>query len=276
MTSPISQVRAREPKSAPSDRNNLQIPHTEHGHSSQCQSIIEFNDLLDHIPLPHGINETEICLYLRMLKCFGDPSAPEYWLTLCRIAEITLICAGHYADGCEFRAAGDLLVNPRKVLIHVRGLRNPVQKNRHGKLSAQLTPYGSTQNTFRSWLQNNTMMEIRQQALLPDLIERLENSNRLAAAYLVNLKKRMNRIAQTIGFLASWGIFCANNFLEKMQQAPPETIKFVNAHKCQFGAGMFNFIGGEIRHLKSNSAYRSPLFLNHCDRGPSGSCGKVP
>lgn len=47
-----------------------------------------------------------------------------FWLTLARITELAIYQAGVYADACEFAAAGDLLVNPRCITIHLKGRRH--------------------------------------------------------------------------------------------------------------------------------------------------------
>ncbi len=80
---------------------------------SQDFSIFTLNNQMDLANVPYGLNEDKILEVLSVLEYIGDETTPEYWLMVCRISEMALLCAGQYADGCEFSAAGDLLVNPR-------------------------------------------------------------------------------------------------------------------------------------------------------------------
>ena len=71
--------------------------------------ILTLNEDLDNLALPHGVNEQTIEYFLKNLEAYDTIKDPAYWLALARLFELSLICAGHYADNCEFSAAGDLL-----------------------------------------------------------------------------------------------------------------------------------------------------------------------
>jgi len=101
--------------------------------------ILILNENLDNLHMPVGANEQAIENFLQNLEVFDPPSHPVYWLMMSRLFELATICAGHYADNCEFFAARALLVNPRKVLIHRKGCPTPLIKQRHGRLSEQLS-----------------------------------------------------------------------------------------------------------------------------------------
>jgi hypothetical protein len=100
--------------------------------------ILTLNEALDNLHVPYEVSEQTIENFLQNLKTYGTADRLVYWLMMARLFELSLICAGHYADNCEFSAAGDLLVNPRKVLIHRRGYPYPLTKQRHGRLTEQL------------------------------------------------------------------------------------------------------------------------------------------
>jgi len=100
--------------------------------------ILILNKALDNLHVPHEVNEQTIENFLENLEAYGKTLRPVYWLMMARLFELSLICAGYYADNCEFPAAGDLLVNPRKILIHQKGYPHPLVKQRHGRLTEQL------------------------------------------------------------------------------------------------------------------------------------------
>jgi hypothetical protein len=105
---------------------------------SERNQILILNEALDHLNVPYDVNEQTIENFLQNLKAFDTTHQPAYWLMMARLFELSLILAGHYADNCEFSEAGDLLVNPRKVLIHRKGYPYPLRKSRHGRLTEQL------------------------------------------------------------------------------------------------------------------------------------------
>jgi len=63
---------------------------------------------------PHLLNEKIIERCWSHASRFESGCPRGYWLLVARLTEATLLCAGNYADSCEFEATGDLLVNPGK------------------------------------------------------------------------------------------------------------------------------------------------------------------
>ena len=111
------------------------------------ESITRINAELERAVSPHLMTEktVESCWsQARQLK--GD--GPSYWLLLVRLTEAALLCAGNYADNCEYEAAGDFLVNPREILVHRRGDGRSTTKNRHGRLSEQFGLEGVERHRF--------------------------------------------------------------------------------------------------------------------------------
>jgi hypothetical protein len=183
----------------------------------------------------------------------------------CRIAEMTVLCAGHYADAYEFSAAGDLLVNPRKIFIHIKGHSKPLIKHRHAGISEQLNPAKIPRGVFLQWFRTNVILQADKKPLLTDLFDKLTESGRVASGFLAGMKTRMNRIADTISFLSAWQVACAEDLIERMRRETPETREFIHANLCHFSSGMFHFIGQEIRRINHDPAYRSPLLADPSD-----------
>ena len=50
-----------------------------------------------------------------------------YWLSMSRVMELALLCAGNFADFGQICKAGDFIVNPRHTEVHIEGIWEPVR-----------------------------------------------------------------------------------------------------------------------------------------------------
>jgi hypothetical protein len=207
------------------------------------------NRRLDQVGVPHGINETFLEAILDQMNDPGRPHSAIHWLTLARLTEAAILCAGHYADNCEFRAAGDLLVNPRKVHVQVPGRGPAFIKNRHGRLTEQLADRFSGAIDKRE-----VQCRIVAPALLPDLYRRLVTSGYFTQAYLDHVQQRLTAIAATIAFLAAWSVDANERLYQKLQSADAAQRQFVEEHLCRFDATWFWLLGHRIRQAQSPKA----------------------
>jgi hypothetical protein len=240
-----------------SKQKNKKNSDSNNGYISEKFEVFAINENLDHAAIPYGVNENFVRKLLSILDQIDDKGGPEYWLMVARLAETTLLCAGYYADTCEFRAAGDLLVNPYKILIHIRNQKFPVRKNRHGKLSEQLNPQNETMDKFIGWFKKNVLLQVCQKSLLEDLYGRMETSEKFQSCYLMDIQSRMNRVADTIGFLNSWQINSLQDLHIKLKKALPETRKLVRENLCNFDRTNFNRMGDDINRMQSEPFYHS-------------------
>jgi hypothetical protein len=224
--------------------------------------IVILNKTLDNLNVPYDVNEQTIENFLQDLEAFGTTDRPEYWLAMSRLLELTLICAGHYADNCEFSAAGDLLVNPRKVLIHRKGYPHPLTKQRHGRLTDQLNQEEKYRELVLFQVKNEIRIEIAKPAILPYLLERLEQSCQIASWYLHDSQERMKKIADTIGFLSAWSLSRFEVLHHRMQKMSTKTRRFVADHQCNFDTSYFVRLGREIPKIIANSKEYSEFFSN--------------
>jgi hypothetical protein len=219
----------------------------------ECHSLLMLNEELDNIRLLHEINEASIEGFLKILEDSGASDQYCYWLVMARIFELSLFCAGNYADNCEFPAAGDLLVNPREILIHRKGYPNSLVKQRHRRISDQLNKGRRDRKHFLCLLKHEVSVEITKPAILPYLFERLQHGQRIAAWYLHNAEERMKKIADTIGFLSAWPVSRFEDLHRRMQTASPKTRRFIVAHLCRFDARYFQRLGREIKNFIENA-----------------------
>ena len=211
------------------------------------------NAELDNLKLPHLINEASIERFLTRLEDSVPSNQSSYWLVLARIFELALFCSGHYVDNGEFSAAGDLLVNPRKVLIRQKGHPHSLVKQRHGRISDQLNIAGRCEKHFFLLLKREVAVEVAQSAILPHLFGRMQDSQKIATWYLQHASERMKKVADAIGFLSAWSLSGFEDFHKRMREASPKTRRFVNDNMCGFDTRCFERLGREIWKLIKNS-----------------------
>ena len=208
---------------------------------------MEFNAVLDREARPENLNEGFLERKLDELDALDVGGGAPYWLTLARITELTLLCAGTYADNGELAAAGDLLVNPRLIVIHVRGLSEPLVKNRRGCVASQLRHLMPTAAGALEWLKGNTWVEIRKEPLLPHLYQRLERSGLFSSCYLESVDQRMKRVADVIAILGVWHLFAGHDVGARLRSLPGREWDFVGEKLCRFGLTLFVALGEELR-----------------------------
>lgn len=215
--------------------------------------ILILNEALDNLHVPYEVNEQTIEEFLHSLETYNTTDRPVYWLMMARLFELSLICAGHYADNCEFSAAGDLLVNPRKVLIHRRDYPHPLVKQRHGRLTEQLNKEEKCREFILIQVKNNVRIEVAKPAILPYLFEQMKQSRQLASWYLHDAQERMKKIADTIGFLSAWSLSKFEVLHSRLQKMSAEMRGFVADHQCNFDTCYFVGLGRKIPKIIGNS-----------------------
>lgn len=226
----------------------------------RCASLAQIHDHLDGLHQRTEATETILLQVLADADRFRKEGGDLYWLTIMRIAELALLTAGAYADGCEFRAAGDLLANPARVLIHLKESGEPKVKKRHLALSATLRKEACPDMAFVDWFRRHVLLEVTQKALLPDLIDRLASSGLSAhgsasaggvdiRGFQESMEARMKAVADTIAFLSAWQVFDVADLNARIGASSPDTRRFINANLCRFKDTQFILMGAKIRSL---------------------------
>jgi len=224
--------------------------------------ILVLNDALDNLHVPHEVNEQTIENILQDLEAFAAIDRPVYWLAMSRLLELSLICAGHYADNCEFSEAGDLLVNPRKVLIYRKGYPYSLVKQRHGRLTDQLNTSQICRGLCLLKVKDEIHVEVVKPAVLPYLLEQIEQSCQIASWYLLDVQERMKKIADTIGFLSAWSLSGFEDLHHRLQHISSDTRRFFSDHQCNFNTCYFVRLGREIPRVIENNEKYSEFFTN--------------
>ena len=225
------------------------------------QILLYFNELFDIKANILSLNERVIEDLIEELDEITPIKDQGYWLTLARINELALVCAGNYADNCEFSLVGDLLVNPRLTLVHFSGSNQTLIKNRHLPLSEQFQQVEKDLYRVRQWLKRETRVEVKTEALLPELRKRLEHSGCISQEYLDSVEQRKRRIADLIGFLASAGIFDNAALYVWRKNASPADQKLLESYLCRFDFECFFEMGRLFREWAQNLPISSEIFL---------------
>jgi len=214
-------------------------------------TIFKLNDALNNLQIPLDVDESTIEQKLAALERWGDNSAPAYWLLMARLAELAVFMAGYYADACRFSAAGDLLINPRKILVRMAGHEKAVVKQRHSCLSAQFNTKNRSKVDFMQWFNSNAQLNVVEKPLLPLLYEQLAGSRKISEDYLRKLRERMDKISETIGFMAAWGCTTPDDLFARLPSISIKTREFVAANQCNFNTSLFRLLGKAIQHIQN-------------------------
>ena len=233
----------------------------EHG-----DAILNFNKTLEEKAAPHNLNEKALVSLLNRLEKASLFQDDLYWLSLARINELAIVTAGNCAERCEFSLVGDLLLNPRLILIHVRGRQQPIVKERHTALTEQFRHTATTRGGVMRWLKNHTIVETRTKALLPYLLGRLRHSGLFCESYLAVIESREKRIADLSAYLACQHFESGTTFTRWLQNAGPEERDFMKSRLCRFDFRFFYMLGENIKRTANHVTYKSIFLKGAVDR----------
>ena len=209
----------------------------------------DFNYALETESTDSRLNEDFLVRRLNLLWNLPPADHRVFWLGLARLNELALLCAGNYADACEFSAAGDLLLNPRLILIHLKGKPDPVVKNRHQALTGQMAPMVSGDRNVIGWIKSNTRLEVRQYALLPHLSDLMARSGCLSEAYLHSVQTRCGRIAGAISFLTANRITGPAALCAALARMGGRQRAELKQGMCGFDRRIFSDLGREMHQI---------------------------
>lgn len=224
-------------------------------------SIFELNRVLTQLDVPYDINAPAIERYLAELEWCGSPGEPVYWLMMARLMEMALLCAGNYADNSEISAAGDLLLNPREIVVRDYDHGKSRITRRQGFLSEQSGQRRLPWNRCGRLL-NKYSVEIVTPALLPYLAAQLESSRCITRSYLGSVRLRMCKLADTIGFLCAGALTSMETLHHYIRNDSPENKVFINANLCCFDTQTYERLGEEIEST-ADPDFKSSFIVPH-------------
>jgi hypothetical protein len=227
------------------------------GHAST--GTLKINAEIEQALIPSFLTEAVVAGWWLTALSLEDDSRC-HWLLLIRLAEAALLCAANYADSGEYEAAGDLLVNPREVLVHRLQDGFTTIKHRHATLSEQFgLNNGQRAISLKRFCADNCL-EISKPPLLPLMQQVLHDSGRVSRFFLRRLADVQRRIADTLAFLAAWQISDSVDLWRQLQAASKAERMFVESQLCRLDTSIFDRIGKDLRCSLADPDYRS-LFL---------------
>jgi hypothetical protein len=230
-----------------------------------ARNLADFNYSLEQALSVISLNEKFLEQKIDELEEIGPINGELHCLTFARLNELALICAGNYADNFEFAAAGDLLVNPRLILVHIKNRIRPVIKKRHSRLTDQFRNVAGTRGEVIQWLKKETLLEIKKAPLLPYLYESLKKSGCLSQEYLHSIDKRMKKITDVIVLLCSLNLSNIQDFHQWLQHTTQSEREFIKARLCQFDTRTFYDLGHDIRQIIQGKGYKSKSLSQSSD-----------
>lgn len=216
------------------------------------------HDVLSGIETVLHIEECLLNEHLSHINHWMRDTSPIYWLMVCRLNEAALLTAGYYADCGKFSAAGDLLVNPREIVVHIAG-QPAASKKRHSRISDQFGPYNQSAAVFQKWFCHNAALEQKQPPLIPFLYEKLCASGRIAEGYLETVNTRMKKIADTISFQAAWGVGSFEDMADHLIHCSENDRRLTENNLCRFTTDLFRHIEIEIRQIRNEPNFSSSI-----------------
>ncbi|GAB6194535.1 hypothetical protein [Desulfocastanea catecholica] len=204
----------------------------------------------------HYLTEEFLVNQMEQLESSGelDGSVEIYWLSMSRVMELALLCAGNYADSGQIRDSADLIVNPRHTEVHIDGTWEPVRVKRHERMTEQFTDYAPSGTNVGEWLRDNTHLVHVKGPLISDLYDMLKGADTLSESYLSSIDLRMQKISQTMTFIMQGQMMDPNYPLSGVI---PEEKEFVEANLCRYNRKKFHQIGMHIGELLKDQNYCS-------------------
>ncbi|MBA4393127.1 MAG: hypothetical protein C0407_06215 [Desulfobacca sp.] len=216
--------------------------------------ILQFNYFLDKNGYYFSLNEKDLENLIAQLDNLVLVKDIPYWLTLARINELILLCAENYANNSELALVEDLLLNPRLVLVHVNGSPKPIAKKRHLSFMEQFRGVAEDPQAVMDWLEKETFIEIKTEALLPHLFQKLESSGYFHWEYLETLDDRKAKITELIDFLSDRGLKDSLDFFHWIKKAAPSDREMLNTKLCCCNLDLYFELGLQVNDLAKGAS----------------------
>ena len=211
--------------------------------------LFEFNRDLDGDARLSRLNEKFLEQRMADLDEHRPICRKVYGYTRARLHELVLLCAANYANNCEYAAVGDLMFNPRLTLVHIRGCREPVVKERHTALSEQFMDKARTPRELVLWLKQETTLEIKEKPLIPHSYEILENGAFISKDYLDSARDRAIQIADLSALLCCRGFEERFELDEWLRSASQNDRALIESRLLGLDWRIFRELGALIDHM---------------------------
>ena len=220
-------------------------------------SIILCDKIENIARLPY--NENDLWHIYADLKHIAENDCWRHALTA-KTIELAVYLAGNYADACEFTFAGDLLLNPAEVDVHIRGSNIPLRKPRHMEISkfvAGIHGIDPKEAENPHWLSQNTFPVIRKKCIIETLRDDMTASGVFTETYMNHINRRIKKVSETIAFLMAWQIETIEDLTRKTAFLSISEKEFIKENMCCFDLSFFHSlcIGSNERKSEITSRY---------------------
>jgi hypothetical protein len=209
--------------------------------------LLEFNRNLERNAHLSRLNEKYLEQKMEEIDGYVPICNALYECTRVRVHELLLLCAANYANNCEYRAVGDLMFNPRLILVHIRGRHEPVAKERHAPLSRQFADRAEADQKVIIWLKEKTTLETIKKPLIPHSYEILERCRLISRDYLNSARDREVQIADLSAFLCSKGFEDRSELEDWIRRAGPGDRALVESRLLPLDWEIFRKLGRWIK-----------------------------
>lgn len=221
--------------------------------------LLEFNRNLEINAKLSRLNEEYLDQRMEELDRHIPLCTEAYEQTRARLHELLLLCAANYANNCEYAAVGDLMFNPRLILVHIRGRHQPVVKLRHTPLTEQFQDRERSPLDVRMRLRNEAALEIKKKPLIPHSYRVLETCGFIPRDYLNSARDREVQIADLSAFLCSKGFEDRSELEDWIRRAGPGDRALVESRLLPLDWGIFQRLGYCIKPVVEHVLRRSVL-----------------
>lgn len=226
--------------------NDVAEPYS-HG-TKRIRMFLKFNKELERQADLIRLNESFLAEKLEELECILSVSDTIERYTLARLTELALLCAGNYANNGCIAEAGDLIFNPRLILVHIKGEHHPVKKKRHVPLTVQFKSKGVSRLDVVDWLKYNTIVETVKKPILPHLVDLLEKSG-WSDSYLEFVRERISLIVSLTSRLSVSGMPDYMDIDNRISEPGENDRMLMVKLLCRFDKTVFHDLGDKIFNL---------------------------
>jgi len=227
---------------------------------SDLERILLYNERLEKAANLTGLNEPFLEEVLEELENAFSYLGRPYWLSFARLTELALLCAGNYADNGFASGVGDLLFNPRLILVRIPG-EAPVIKERHTPLTMQFRHKSSTRQGVIEWLKRWTTLETIKPALLPYMHFKLGQSGFIAEGHLSSIMERMHKIADTTALLLTGNMRSEAETHKWLNGACDSDRKMIKVRLCGFDTRIFDALGADVWNTCRGKPFHSGFLI---------------
>lgn len=222
--------------------------------TSRIRMLFRYNNELEKQVSLIQLNERFLDEKLEELERISSCSDMIEGLTLARLTELALMCAGNYANNGHITEVGDLILNPRLILVHIKGEPFPTEKERHTRMTVQFKDKCMSHGDIMEWLKNNTMVQTVKEPILPHLIALLEKNGNFYE-YLESVRERLSGIVTLISQLSGSRIPEPMSVMEWISSLEHHDRMFMETMLYTLDKTVFDDLGCMIRSIYADNHF---------------------